>query len=211
MGQRQPRHGLDRMAHLGLRRAQELVPHRRVEEQVAHLDRRADRAADRRDRLRRRRRRLPAPRRSSASAVAAADHQPADFGDRCQRFAAEAERARPRTSRRPSESCSWHGSPRPAAARRPRCRSRCRPRGSFRCRPSRSSHRSASRRRRPSSPAAPSRTLAGRSITSPAAILFTTLGGSCWMVGMSSGDSDSRKVLTQRRIANKHKCHEGHK
>ena len=63
MGQRQPRHRLDRMAHLRLRRAQELVPHRRVEEQIAHFDRRADRAADRARLAAPRRRRLPAPRR----------------------------------------------------------------------------------------------------------------------------------------------------
>ena len=47
MGQRQPREGLGRVAHLGLRRPQELAPHRRVEEQVADLDRRAHRAAAR--------------------------------------------------------------------------------------------------------------------------------------------------------------------
>ena len=93
MGERQPRERLGRVAHLGLRRAQELVPHRRVEEQVAHFDRRADGAADRRDRLR-----LAADDFQLGAALglrgAAADHEPADLGDRGQRFAAEAERAR---------------------------------------------------------------------------------------------------------------------
>ncbi len=43
MGQREPREGLGEVPYLGLRRAEELLPHRRVEEQVAHFDRRAAR------------------------------------------------------------------------------------------------------------------------------------------------------------------------
>ena len=64
MGERDPREGFGRVAHLGLRRAEELVPDRRVEEQVADFDRRADGAADGRDGCATARRRLPARRRS---------------------------------------------------------------------------------------------------------------------------------------------------
>ena len=92
MGEREPREGFGGVAHFGLGGAEELVPHRRVEEQVPHFDRGADGAADGGDR--------PglAADDFEFGAVgglggAAANGEPADFGDRGQRFAAEAERA----------------------------------------------------------------------------------------------------------------------
>ena len=50
IGQGDPRERLADVAQLGLRGAQELAPHRRVEEQIADLDGRADRAAAGHDR-----------------------------------------------------------------------------------------------------------------------------------------------------------------
>ena len=81
--------------------------------------------------------------------------------------------------RRRWSACWWHGWRRPAAGRPGRCRSRHRRRGSARCRLAR-------RRRRcgvlPASTLFSSSsltTLAGRSMTSPAAILVMTESGSC--------------------------------
>ena len=163
---------------------QELVPHRRVEEQIAHFDRRADRAADRRDRLRLRRRRLPARPRCRHRAVRLRSDQPADFGDRGQRFAAEAERAR-----RENRSSAWRillvawlatasGSssaamPQPLSATRISSLPPCSTDTSIRVAPASTEFSSSS-----------FTTLAGRSITSPAAILLTTLGDS-WRISVT--------------------------
>ena len=80
------------VAELRHARAQKLPPHGRVEEQVLHLDRRADRAAAGGHAAQR-----PAAhldfRPAGAFRRAAPQHQPAHFGDRGQRLAAEAERA----------------------------------------------------------------------------------------------------------------------
>ncbi len=92
MGERQASQRFGRVAHFGLRRAEEFVPHRGVEEQVPHFDRRANRAADRRDRPR-----LAADDLELGPTLclgrAAAERESADLGDRGQRFAAETERA----------------------------------------------------------------------------------------------------------------------
>ena len=175
MRQGDPRERLADVAELGLRGAQELAPHGRVEEQVADLDRRADRAAAGRDVRRARRRRTSISRPAGAVGRAAAERQPAHLGDRGQGLAAEAQRADAEQVVGVARACSWRGWPRPAAARRRRCRSRCRPRGSA---PSRPRPTDTSIRVAPASTAFSINsltTLAGRSITSPAAILLISL------------------------------------
>ena len=92
MGEREPGEGFGRVPHLGLRGPQEFVSHRRVEKQVADFDRRAARGSPRANALRNR-----PPTISSSGAVRSISavrlrRQSADFGDRRQRLAAEAER-----------------------------------------------------------------------------------------------------------------------
>ena len=103
---------------------------------------------------------------------AASQHQPAHFGDRGQRLAAKPQRADAKQVVGLVEVCWWRGRPRPAAVRRPGCRRRCRPRGSS---PIRLAWTATSMRVAPASTAFSINsltTLAGRSTTSPAAILL---------------------------------------
>ena len=91
-GQRDPCTRLAHVAELGGRGAKELSPHGRVEEQVVYFDGRARRTTAGGGRAK-----LAAGRFDFAAALAlgrsAAEHQPADFGDRGQRLAAKPERA----------------------------------------------------------------------------------------------------------------------
>ena len=92
-GQGDARERLAHVPELGGRGPEKLPPHRRIEEQVADLDRGAHRAAARRRGAYR-----PAAgdadfRAGGAVRRAASQHQPADLGDRRQRLAAEAQRS----------------------------------------------------------------------------------------------------------------------
>ena len=91
IGQGQPGEGFADVTHLGLRAAQKLPPHRRVVEQLSNFDRRPPRAAARRhaQRMTGRDFQLGTGRRLVG---AAAQDQPADFGDRRQGFAPKSER-----------------------------------------------------------------------------------------------------------------------
>ena len=91
-GQGDPRKGLADVAELGLRRAHEFPPHRRVVEEIVDLDGRAHRAAAGNDLAG-----MSAGdfdfRPALVGRRAAAKHQPADLADGGQGFAAEAQRA----------------------------------------------------------------------------------------------------------------------
>jgi len=94
-GQGDPRERLLDVAQLGLGRTERLAPDRHVEEQVADLDRRADRSAARAD--------LGKPTAGTFDLCAVglvgratANRRLAHFRDRRQRLAAEAERAHPK-------------------------------------------------------------------------------------------------------------------
>ncbi len=176
VGQRDAREGLGDVAHLGLRGAEELAPHGRVEEQVADLDGRADRAAAGGDRPMACRRplRVSAPawllgvrlrsvkRLTSAIEARASPRKPS-----------VPTRNRSSASSDLAGGVAGHGQRQLVPAG---CRSRCRRRGSA---PSPPCSTETSIRVAPASTAFSSSsltTLAGRSITSPAAILLTTLG-----------------------------------
>ena len=168
------------VAELGGRGPQKLPPHGRVEEQVVHLDGRADRAAARG--------------RLAHDAAGGLDLR-RRFGSRacgCAAPAGSPRRSRPAprrgspacrrgTGRRPRRFCWWRGWPGPAAVRRSGCRRRCRPPGPS---PARPATTETSIRVAPASTAFSINsltTLAGRSITSPAAILLISDWERRWM------------------------------
>ena len=169
------------VAHLGARCLQELPAHRRVEEQVPHLDARAGRA-------------VPGPTGRQLAAVAgelgAVGSAPAAA------TAASTWATPPIDARASPRKPSVPMRNRSSAVRElaggvagegerqvvgVRCRSRHRRRGSARCRPARRRCRCGWRRRRRQFSSSSLTTLAGRSMTSPAAILVMTDGGNCRM------------------------------
>ena len=188
MGQRQPRDRLGEVAHLGLRRPQKLLPHRRVEEQVPHFDASC---------------RTGPPAGRSGSRRAADDFQ-LGAGVARQRAGCE-------TTSRLTSAIDASASPRkPSVPTRNRSSASrillvawlATASGNLLGRDAAAVVDDADqldaallhRRRRSRVAPASSEfstssftTLAGRSITSPAAILLTTLGGSWRMVGMAIG------------------------
>ena len=119
-------------------------------------------------------------------------------GDRRQRLAAEAERARRARGRRRCGSCWWRGARARAAHRPAPCRRRRPRRGSAACR--RARRRSATRRAPASSAFSTSSltTEAGRSTTSPAAIWLTRSAGSARMRPTATSPRADRKNRQHR-------------
>ena len=185
ISQRQPRESLGRMAEFGGRRPEELSPHGCIEEQVMHFDERPRRAAARSDRAE-----LPTAdfefRAGGRVGGAAADHCAAHLGDRRQCLAAEAERADlkqivglanlARGMRGDGQRQLLGGDPAAVIDHADQLP----PPGPRR-------RRSAPPRRRTAFSINSLTTLAGRSITSPAAILLTTLGDSWRISGIERG------------------------
>ena len=161
------------VAHLGGDGPQELAAHRRVEEQVPDLDPRARRRrstagpATARRRGRRSRRRRAGP----AAAIAAST-----WATPPMEASASPRKPSVPMRNRSSASCELAGGVAGEGERQVvgvRCRSRRRRRGSARRRPARRRCRCAWRRRRRLFSSSSLTTLAGRSMTSPAAILVT--------------------------------------
>ena len=192
--QRHPSECLAGMAHFGLCGAQKLPPHRRVEEQIVNFDRRADRAAARRDRLT-----LPAID-DQFRAASASVGRLRMINRLTSAIDASASPRNPSVPTRNKSSASTillvacgatasgnssAAIPQPLSTTRTSSMPPCPTVTSIRVAPASTAFSSSS-----------FTTLAGRSITSPAAILLTTLGDSWRIRGMMTCDLTAE---TQRR------------